>query len=292
MDQKLIFLHIPKAGGTTLLNVIERQYKRRQVLMLYNTYYRKPLDSITQIESYARKSRAGYHMIVGHFGYGVNAGLGNQYRYISMVRDPVQRVISNYLHMKRTPKAPLFDQLQKISFEQYLLDGLWPDANDGQVRRLCGVENEGNIVGFGKTSEDMFLKAVEAIERSFFCVALTEQFDRSLLLLQRILGWSNIHYVKRNISYEREAFSPSSNEIDIIRELNKYDTKLYSFVSQKFDAQCEQFNISTESVLNFQRENKNLSTWTINKMKLSSEYRRYMWALERRLPYCSFKDYS
>lgn len=103
-EHSLVFLHIPKTGGTTLESVLLDQYGQEHSLRL-------DLAAVNDAEG-ARRARAlledgrRYKLISGHFtmGLGVHELLNVPCTYVTMLRDPIERVISDFTS-SCTPRA-------------------------------------------------------------------------------------------------------------------------------------------------------------------------------------------
>ena len=71
----------------------------------------------------------------------------------------------------------------------------------------------------------------------FSFVGVTEEFDASLILLSRILGWQQPFYIKRNVTTEkiaRESVDVQTHAL--LREANTLDIELYQFARTLFEA--------------------------------------------------------
>src|SRR5512135_3015151 len=95
----LIFLHIPKTAGTTFRSILPANYRAEE---LYNVPTNAEgqvdfsgLDRLSDVEK--RKIR----VLAGHFQYGAHEHLPQKSSYITILRDPVKRIISRYYHAVR-----------------------------------------------------------------------------------------------------------------------------------------------------------------------------------------------
>jgi len=87
--KKIIFLHVPKAGGTTLTDVIVRNYPSEKIYTLAGTrqamidFMELPADKINS-----------YDCVQGHMGFGFHRLFESKVRYLTLLRDHVNRLIS------------------------------------------------------------------------------------------------------------------------------------------------------------------------------------------------------
>jgi hypothetical protein len=100
-----IFLHVPKTAGTSLVQSIEGQLPRDAVLKLYGVGIEgaEVRDRIAAMDSGVR-SRLQF--VAGHqIWYGLHECFPDrECRYITFMRDPVARLVSDYFKILRTER--------------------------------------------------------------------------------------------------------------------------------------------------------------------------------------------
>ena len=223
----LIFLHVPKTAGTTMTSVLRLRAKyplsRR---ISFETLGRDPSD-IGEIP-YERRARAS--LVFGHLHYGVHEWLPQPSRYVTILRDPVRRVISLYNYVRRDVHHPVYRQVvgARMSLGEFVASGLdRTQTENGQTRQLAPV------VGRDPTADDLTL-AVNNL-RGFAIVGLTERFNESLILMKRAFGWRAPYYRSEMVTPGRTLSHTVAPEfLDIIRDKNALDLELYSEAEQFF----------------------------------------------------------
>ena len=109
-DKTVIFLHVPKTAGTTLNRLIEWEYPLLQIYsvdpVLFNWSY-KHLRSLSP----TRLKR--FRIFKGHMVFGLHEILPQKATYITVLRDPVDRVISAFYFMRNYKLHPLYWKLQR-----------------------------------------------------------------------------------------------------------------------------------------------------------------------------------
>jgi Galactose-3-O-sulfotransferase len=248
-DRCLIFVHVPKTAGRTLNRVLRRQYRRSETIDF--TTLDKPLEEFRNVPI---EERARARLVLGHVHYGVHRWIPGDATYITILRDPVHRVLSLYGYILRQPRHPLHDQLitAGIGLEEFVQTGLdRSQVDNGQTRQIAGVQETDVIRGhLGRAIENL---------QDFAVVGLAERFDETLILMKRELGWRTPFYVSQNVSPRPATGSHaiSDQALGLIREKNGLDLELYSEASRMFeDLVAGQDRSFGQEVARFKRLNR------------------------------------
>ena len=232
--RNLIFLHIPKAAGTTLHSILERHYPPANQCSIYD-----PEQAAQLFPQWPRERREAVRLLKGHVAFGLHEHLIGATTYITLVRDPVDRVISHYCYVKRMPSHYLYKAVveQNMSLSDYASSRLTDELDNGQLRLLAGIVNE-RSVPLGGCDTQLLNRAKDHIEHHFALAGLTERFDESLALMAIQLGWDwTPSYQTLNVTEDR----PRAGQIDAstrqaIEQANQLDCELYAWVRQRFEA--------------------------------------------------------
>ena len=90
-------MHIPKTGGTTLNSLLEAQFSCESIFnikVIDNKYYNTN-DFISLPES--KREKISY--LSGHMSFGLHNYMVGNAQYITMLRQPVARIVSFYYHV-------------------------------------------------------------------------------------------------------------------------------------------------------------------------------------------------
>jgi hypothetical protein len=234
-DEILIFLHIPKTGGTTLHHVLERYYSKEQICSF------KDPDRHNDIESFkglSKAKREAYRLIQGHLSFGFHRHLPGRSTYITFLREPIARALSFYYYAKSDP-------------DHYL----YPLLTDGQVdlktllRQQTATTHElfnlqTSMIAGDEWADPLRPADHDALERAkqnlrtHFRVGLTEEFDASLQMLSQTFGWKIKAYTKKNVTRRKPQIKTLDAETRaLLREANALDTELYQFARELFETQ-------------------------------------------------------
>ncbi len=220
----LIFLHIPKTAGTTLNRIIEWQYDPRLIYTVDPYQIRATAGRLTTLPEERRRR---LRVVRGHLLYGIHECLPQSGTYITMLRDPVKRVLSSYQFILRRPLHPLHRKLKAKgnAFEAFL--EFTANRQNLQTKMLAGVPH------VALCDEQTLAAAKEHATKSFRVVGISERFHESLLLIASSFGWEIPYYENRKVSKNSPAIDPAT--IERIRARNSYDLELYEFGQRRFE---------------------------------------------------------
>ena len=252
LSQTVIFLHIPKTGGTTLHRILERHFARNQTLTFDGRYHR---DEIERFAKLPEPQRARHRLIKGHLYFGFHRLVPGNSTYVTFLREPVARALSFYSYARSNSDHYLYRSLteERLELRTLLERGTTAELFNLQTRMIAG--DQGNL---DRPLDRSALERAKQNLRTNFClVGLTEEFDASLILLSRTFDWSLPFYVKKNVSRKKSRTESIDTQTDaLLREANALDLELYAFAQKLFDAQLRNAGDSFESELRrFQRLN-------------------------------------
>lgn len=244
-----IHLHIPKTGGTTLRDIIQRQYRAEKILMIP-----KLEESENILKEVSTSQINQLKLIQGHLKYGIHNHFHRRAKYFAIIRDPINRVLSTYYYVLSQKNNPqnLSTSNNQMTIYDFVQSGVNPFLINGQTQLISG--KTGNIDNPIIESEELFSLAKENIENDFLFLGITEMFDETILILKNMLGWHMPYYSIANRTKKKpnyDAVNPTI--ISFIKEHNQLDIKLY--------------NITKTSLLNRIAEENDIFQNRINKFK-------------------------
>ena len=218
----IISVHLRRCGGTSFRDCI-KQYFRKKCFFDYGdeTGSTWPSSVAKRKKSYkillSKKKiiENDYEIIHGHFYRSKYDLFKKNCKYISFVRNPVSRVISNYFHIKKNnfrnhPDSYIVNKLD-FSLEEFAKH---PDNINHQYKYL----QTKNL-------------------KEFLFIGNIENYDQSLQKLNSILGINMKKINKKNSnSFKEHDYSFVSNKTkNLIKNLNYLDIKLYEKVLKIFN---------------------------------------------------------
>jgi len=231
--KKIIFLHIPKAGGTTLYSVIRKNYDANKIYTLAGTR-----QAMIEFMKMPREEINRYYCVQGHMGFGFHNYFDDDIKYITLMRDPIKRVISLYFYILRTPQHYLHNLLTgaRMGLKEFVESGATHELYDGQTRLLASESGLGITFDDKKKLDrgDAEL-AKQHLRDHFALVGTLDQFDEFLIAAQRRLGWKEVSYEKKNISHKKTQITDiDDHTFRTISMNNEIDFELYSYAQELF----------------------------------------------------------
>lgn len=233
----LIFLHIPKTGGTTFHHILERCYSRDQICSFKDPNCRSEIENFKGL---APEKREAYRLIKGHLSFGFHRHLPGDSSYITFLREPIARTLSFYYYARSHPDHYLYPSLKDDQVDlKMLLKHRTATTHEFFNLQTCMIA--GDEWGDSERPADRAAleRAKQNLRSRFPVVGLTEEFDASLRLLSNRFGWKVRAYRKKNVTRRKPHIETLDNETRaLLREANALDIELYQFARELFDAQC------------------------------------------------------
>jgi len=223
-DQTLIFLHLPKCGGTTLNRIIEWEYNPLRIFSVDPIFFRW---SYRKLGRWSPEKLAQMQVFKGHMPFGLHQRLPQPSTYITFLRDPIERSISAYYFARNYRLHPLHQKVKRMTLDEYVC---WTPNHNVQTKLLAGLDFAADC------SEETLSLAKENLARHFALAGLTERFDECLAILKMQFGWNIAQYANFNVTPSR----PNKDRVSgasqaLIAERNCFDVALYAHVAPLFD---------------------------------------------------------
>ena len=214
MNRKPIFIHVPKTGGTsinaTMINALwqgKSDYFYRHI-----DYYTKVSNSADIFEpaNFDKYKAAGIFM---------------------MLRDPVDRLLSEYHFLKMLPEFTSLLSHQPTSFMDYCR---LKETQEYCIKFLLGYP----IYSPEPVTEEHLNKVTKAIDTLPIYVGIYEEFEKSLHYFTEKVGiqWPSEMFKKRMTLSRPAVGSLPKDEYDEVLKLNPLDTSLYQHCRATFES--------------------------------------------------------
>lgn len=219
----------------TLKKIAARRCRRGTYIFLYET---RIAQSIEQFSGIPEDVRAGYTFVLGHVGYGLHAFLPQPVTYATILREPIERIVSYYYYILRMPNHFLHEPARQMGLKGFACSEASAKLGNGQTKYLAELDGQ---VATRETLE----RVKENLQQRFSVVGLIEAFDKSLLLLRRATGWGIPCYSRENVTHDRPRMSEIPQDaLDAIAEHNAIDVELYAWGKDRFQRDVEKAGLS------------------------------------------------
>jgi hypothetical protein len=224
-QESVIFIHVPKAAGTTLNRLIEWEYPLLEIYSVDPYLFRWSTAHLWRLPKRRLKR---FRVFKGHMIFGLHEILPQAATYITILRDPVDRVMSAFYFMRTYKLHPLYWKFRRESWTLEDFVRRSPRQN-AQTKTIAGADYD------KPCTAEILVKAKENLQY-FSVVGLTERFEESLALMKLRFGWKLESYSSFNITRTRpkKRDLPQST-LDLIAERNRFDIELYECAAQIFD---------------------------------------------------------
>jgi len=216
---KTIFLHIPKTAGTSLMHLVAGQYPRGRCLFIYS---HQP-----EVLASSRRLVENVEAIFGHFSYGIHELLDVDAKYVTFLRNPIDRVISYFNHQARDRYSEFYDDILR---GLTLLDLLESRRCHQVQNHMCQI-----ISGFGAASSLHERSLLDAARHNLACdfayVGITEFSERSALEMSRNLGFRRAQQLKQFGVAQAPRLKTATVDVktlQAIRDCNALDIELHA----------------------------------------------------------------
>jgi hypothetical protein len=253
----LVFVHIPKTGGTTVRTILESNEPGERTRALSNVFKGGGgLDPelIERLRDGHGPDLKATRVVRGHFPLGVrtylpmNVARGRELLCFTFLREPVDRSLAHYFQIREKresssgpakfarslfPPEPSLDDMLEAGF---IHDNL-------QTRMLSGLPEP-----FGEVTEEMLERAKQNLSDGLVFFGLTERFDESLVLAKQRLGLSSILYEsddRVNTTRPRGEEVPEEL-VEAAERCNRFDIQLYRHARELFESVPERGQLEFE----------------------------------------------
>ena len=226
----VLFLHIPKTGGSSFLTALGNVFGERRVRRL-----RCAEEMVqAQIDRIVSDEIQDIDCLVGHFPIHVFANYLNMFRPFTILRDPVDRVMSLFRFLKRAPQSETerLELQEGFGFADFIesqVPEIYAQTRNLMCRMLCGDEemSEPATAAFWQPQDPAALvdQAIATLRAIDF--GLLEEMRSTLILAQHFCGTKfNLGEYRTNAS-DAPGAEWTAHNIHRIVDLNALDVALY-----------------------------------------------------------------
>ena len=226
-EEAVIFLHLPKTAGTTVNRLIEWEYRLSEVYSIDPVLFEWSAAHLRKLSPERLKK---IRMFKGHMTFGLHEALPQSATYITVLRDPVDRVISAFYFMRSYKLHPLYWKLRRENWS--LEDFVRRSQRDNvQSKIVAGADYD------TPCTREIVEKAKQNLCHNFSVVGLSERLEESLALMKLRFGWKLNSYSSFNVTRSRpKKRDLPETTLDLIHQKNAFDIELYECGREIFEA--------------------------------------------------------
>ncbi len=227
--RQILFDHIPKCGGTSLNLYLVAHYPERKIFTVNGI---KPTESIEEFKALAPCKKTRYDLVKGHLAIELLDHVSAEMLKITVLRDPIDRIISHFYYAKRTKQHYLYSKIKKsgMDLEQYVTSGLSDELQNYYTTFFSGLTAR----DVERNPEKAIIRAVQIVQERYDIVGFLDDFKSFANELKKQAKFRHDYQdVRLNITANRPSLDdilPST--LKIIEELNHIDVSFYKKIKE------------------------------------------------------------
>ena len=247
---RLFFCHIPKTAGTTLTHILSNHFRHAEIFPYHGW------DSVPQ--NLSQFEITNYRLYHGHFPWSSTVSLlGEPLASATMLRNPIERVLSAYHHIAGIADHPLHNVIggSNATLERFIDKVELAQYSNTHVAFLGSKALQNLSIKDARYAKNIMAREIQrpadltlAKERleqiEFF--GITELFDESMHLLSHTFHWEPLQeFESHNLGVNTRTIDAyNSQTIERLCDLNQLDLELYQFSRNLFSKRYKQLVVS------------------------------------------------
>jgi len=228
-EKQLIFIHIPRTGGTSISLLL---YSVAFPFEVYDCRTRARTQSIAQslFLELDEEEQKKFKAITGHIDIKLLKYLNYPTLSFTIFRNPIERVYSLYKHIQQNKHHHLHEF--GFSLEELFSVSNYPELFNGITRKF--VDYEFGLTDFSRDIiNDAFSNIVDYVNEIFDFSDLTKVYKWLIIQLNKRASWEireipPLYHLNKS-DHER----PSKEETQLIIKYNKMDMVLYRKLKER-----------------------------------------------------------
>jgi len=227
---RLVFLHLPRTGGTALAkDILLPNFPRSQWCHVNYGSDGRPQGGADDPLQWGPARRHRIRLLAGHMPLELTQRFPGPFESVTMLRNPVERTVSDYYHCRQNPANPAHEVARNLSLVEFVEQG-YGLTHNCYTRWLSNAS-----YGTRFSTEGEMLQAARATLAAFTLIGITEEFDISVRrICERYrLTQGPLSTENRNVATPRGT-GVSAKERRVIMRCNELDVLLYEDARHRF----------------------------------------------------------
>jgi hypothetical protein len=239
----LFFMHIPKTAGMSMRQYLGEQYHPHEIC---------PAERWQDLRGREQDVRS-FRLVRGHFRYNLRQLVAPDARMLVVLREPLRRTVSALLHLARDPNFHhTYEMAKNFTLAEMIRQPkIMAMQRDVQARFLCASSSAAQVAGYleeafqqnrdvdagDRENPPDFQLAADRLETIEF-VGITEDLGTLVNTMAREMDFHPPLYfpfINENPTHIDPLRSLTQEELDIVREHNTLDSRLYEFARKLMD---------------------------------------------------------
>lgn len=220
--KKILFYHVPKCGGMSVVDYLASNYTKNTIFQTNPPYH----AAVAFFLSLSKTEREAYDFIAGHETDALVAHVSPDMLKTTMLRNPVDRLISSYYYYIRLPFVD--DTSRTIGLDAFIQKF----AENIYIQQFSTAEDRQHFAG-----DALVERTFRRIQETYDLVGITEKFTAFLDELRQRANLPKAYGGKKvNVTYKRKRLDDM--DPDIIKRIEVIlapDIKLYTLLAKAWD---------------------------------------------------------
>lgn len=222
----IVFTHMYKTGGTSLRRYLDAAFDLKTQKL---PPVKERVSVAGSVYNGGMKLKPRHlRVLYGHMYYGIHDYIDQPISYLTLIREPIDRVLSRYNHCMTVWShydKERYTEVKNMSFEEWLTTS-W-EANDSMVRWLSGIHK----LKLPKTAVDQAIKNLS----NYAHVGRTDDLERTVKYLRGVhdadpkINIGHEYCEKKSMLYDGDKYRTKlpENAEELVRKYNQLDCLLW-----------------------------------------------------------------
>lgn len=223
---KILFDHLPKCGGRSFKAFLLSNYLWRETFAIQGAAPRRYVETFKNM-SLSRRSR--YRLIQGHLANELIPFVDSRFVKITILRDPVDRIVSQYYFARGLPTHYLHDKIQRLNLtlEKYIESNISDEIENWYTQHFSGL----SLLEVRENPDEALLLAKESLKLNYQHIGLLEDLGG---FMKTICEETGLKFPKKepHLNQSKKPGGESLVKPEVLErtsEINSLDVQLYGY---------------------------------------------------------------